>query len=58
MAAYVLAIPLAFVDSRIAHALYVLVALAWLVPDRRVEPSSEESGVTVWLAAHHDSEIR
>lgn len=35
--AYVLAIPLAFVDPRISHALYVLVALLWLIPDRRVE---------------------
>jgi uncharacterized membrane protein len=37
MVAYALAIPAAFLDARIAIALYVLVALAWLVPDRRIE---------------------
>ncbi len=34
---YIGGIVLAFVDTRIADALYVLVALMWLVPDRRVE---------------------
>jgi uncharacterized membrane protein len=34
---YVLGILFAFVDSRIAGALYLLVALLWLVPDRRIE---------------------
>ncbi len=34
---YALAIPAAFLDSRISIALYVLVALLWLVPDRRIE---------------------
>lgn len=34
---YSAAIPLAFVDSRIACAIYVLVALMWIIPDRRVE---------------------
>ena len=34
---YGLGILLAFVDTRIAGTLYVLVALLWLVPDRRVE---------------------
>jgi uncharacterized membrane protein len=34
---YVLAIPLAFVSPWISDALYVLVALIWLVPDRRIE---------------------
>jgi uncharacterized membrane protein len=37
VALYALAIPLAFVDSRLAHGLYVTVALIWLVPDRRIE---------------------
>ena len=32
-----IAIPLAFVHEWIADALYVLVALMWLVPDRRIE---------------------
>ena len=36
-ASYVCAIPLAFVDTRISFALYVLVALVWLVPDPRIE---------------------
>jgi len=34
---YLLAIPLAFVNRWIAIALYVLVALMWFVPDRRLE---------------------
>jgi uncharacterized membrane protein len=34
---YLAAIPLAFVHRLIADAIYVLVALIWLVPDRRVE---------------------
>ncbi len=34
---YIAAIFLAFVNSYIADALYVLVALIWLVPDRRIE---------------------
>ncbi|HTF57378.1 MAG TPA: TMEM175 family protein [Planctomycetota bacterium] len=37
VALYVLAIPLAFVRPWISAALYVLVALIWLVPDRRIE---------------------
>jgi uncharacterized membrane protein len=35
--AYVSAIPLAFVSPWISSALYVLIALIWLVPDRRIE---------------------
>jgi uncharacterized membrane protein len=34
---YILAIPLAFVSEWISLGLYVLVALIWLVPDRRIE---------------------
>lgn len=34
---YVAAIPLAFVSQWIAGGIYVLVALMWLVPDRRIE---------------------
>jgi uncharacterized membrane protein len=34
---YFIAIPLAFVSPWIANGLYVLVALIWLVPDRRIE---------------------
>jgi uncharacterized membrane protein len=34
---YAAAIVLAFLDCRVANVLYVLVALMWLVPDRRIE---------------------
>jgi uncharacterized membrane protein len=34
---YIAAIPLAFVHELISDALYVTVALIWLVPDRRIE---------------------
>ncbi len=34
---YLAAIPLAFVSSWIAIGLYVLVAIMWLIPDRRIE---------------------
>jgi uncharacterized membrane protein len=34
---YLAAIPLAFVGSWISAALYVFVALLWLIPDRRIE---------------------
>jgi uncharacterized membrane protein len=36
-ALYALAIPGAFVNGLFAHAIYVGVALIWLVPDRRIE---------------------
>jgi uncharacterized membrane protein len=34
---YVAAIPLAFVSTWLAGSLYVLVAIIWLIPDRRIE---------------------
>ncbi|MEW5986987.1 MAG: TMEM175 family protein [Chloroflexota bacterium] len=34
---YTVAIPLAFVNRWLAFALYVLVAIIWLIPDRRIE---------------------
>lgn len=34
---YLAGIGLAFVDPRISQAIYVLVALIWLVPDPRIE---------------------
>src|SRR5438128_9339861 len=37
MLIYLVAIPLAFVRSWLACALYVFVAIMWLVPDRRIE---------------------
>src|SRR5712671_1711659 len=36
LALYAVAIPLAFVHQAIADAIYVAVALIWLVPDRRI----------------------
>ena len=39
---YMLAIGLAFVHTLLAQALYVSVALMWLVPDRRIESKLEE----------------
>ncbi len=40
-ALYLAAIPLAFVSRWIASGLYVLVALLWLIPDRRIERKLE-----------------
>ena len=40
---YAIAIPLAFVQPWIAAALYIGVAVIWLVPDRRIEGKIEES---------------
>jgi len=34
---YLMAIPLAFVNPWLASALYVVVAIIWLIPDRRIE---------------------
>lgn len=39
---YALAIPLAFVNQLLSDAIYVLVALMWLVPDRRIERLLDE----------------
>lgn len=41
---YVAAIPLAFVDPRISCALYGLVAIIWLIPDRRIETVIHDRG--------------
>jgi uncharacterized membrane protein len=43
MLCYLLAIPLAFVHQWISDGLYVLVAMMWLIPDRRIEAKLEES---------------
>jgi uncharacterized membrane protein len=45
MVLYLAAIPLAFVSSWISIAIYVTVALIWLVPDKRIERV---------LAEHHE----
>ncbi|BAY12053.1 TMEM175 family protein [Calothrix sp. NIES-2098] len=34
---YAVAIPLSFVNSSIAFGVYILVAIMWLIPDRRIE---------------------
>jgi uncharacterized membrane protein len=39
---YLIAIPLAFVNSWIAGGLYVLVAVLWFIPDRRIERALEK----------------
>ena len=39
---YLAAIPLAFVESWLANGLYVLVALMWIIPDRRIERALQE----------------
>jgi uncharacterized membrane protein len=39
---YAVAIPLSFVNSWFACALYVLVAVMWLIPDRRIEKALTE----------------
>jgi len=42
LALYAAAIPLAFVDPRIALAIYVAVAILWFLPDRRIERMAKE----------------
>jgi uncharacterized membrane protein len=42
LALYAAAIPLAFVQQWISDAIFVLVALMWLVPDRRIEARLRE----------------
>ncbi len=44
---YLAAIPLAFVERWIAGGIYVLVALIWLVPDRRIERALAEAERTL-----------
>jgi uncharacterized membrane protein len=41
---YLAAIPLAFVNQWISDGLYVLVALMWLIPDRRIESNLNDAG--------------
>jgi uncharacterized membrane protein len=46
---YVAAIAVAFIAPWISHAIYVLVALMWLIPDRRIEKAiSIEDSSQVW----------
>jgi len=46
VALYAVAIPLAFVHQLLADSIYVLVALMWLIPDRRIEDLFEEARET------------
>src|SRR5262249_37608394 len=39
---YAVAIPVAFFDPRLACALYAVVAVIWLIPDRRIETTLAE----------------
>ncbi len=41
---YAVAIPLSFVNSWVAFALYILVAVMWLIPDRRIENALYSQG--------------
>ncbi len=41
---YLVAIAITFVSAGLAQAIYVLVALVWLVPDRRIEARLEHEG--------------
>ena len=41
---YTVAIPLAFVNPFLAVVLYAVVALMWLIPDRRLVPAKDASG--------------
>jgi uncharacterized membrane protein len=43
LALYLVGVPLAYLDSRIAFACYFLVAAIWIVPDRRIERRIETS---------------
>jgi uncharacterized membrane protein len=40
---YLAGVALAFIDTRISDAVYVLVALMWLIPDRRIEKAVRHS---------------
>jgi len=42
---YLIAIPAAFLHQLISDALYITVALIWLVPDRRIEARLNEMDV-------------
>jgi uncharacterized membrane protein len=44
---YMIAIPVAFVWSALACVLYVLVAVWWLIPDRRIEKRLAQAGMTM-----------
>jgi len=41
---YVVAVPLAFVEPHLAHAIYVAVAIVWFIPDTRIERTLDRKG--------------
>lgn len=41
---YLVGVPLAFLDSRIAFDCYFLVAALWIIPDRRIRQRIKNSG--------------
>ena len=41
---YLIAIPLAFVNSWVACLIYVFIAITWLIPDRRIERTMSSEG--------------
>ncbi|HMK86231.1 MAG TPA: hypothetical protein VK437_09770, partial [Steroidobacteraceae bacterium] len=43
-ALYLAAVPAAFLSPRISQAIFILVAMLWLVPDRRIERILAERG--------------
>ena len=43
LAIYATAVPLAFVSRWLAFGLYVVVAIIWLVPERRIEQEVTDS---------------
>jgi uncharacterized membrane protein len=52
--AYLVAIPLAFIDRWISVALYVLVAIMWLTPDKRIEAAISDHSQTARTASEED----
>jgi uncharacterized membrane protein len=46
VALYAAAVGLAFVEPKISCALYVVVAVMWLIPDRRIERALIDAGVS------------
>ncbi|CAN5668679.1 hypothetical protein BH10BDE1_BH10BDE1_16090 [soil metagenome] len=45
--AYILAIGLSFVNSWISYSIYIVVAIMWLVPDRRIERQMKLAGAVL-----------
>jgi uncharacterized membrane protein len=45
---YAVAVPMAFVNPWIADAIYVAVALMWLVPDRRIEATIQHQRTSIF----------